>query len=99
MTADPIEAKVGDMMLAAGIETATDFDMKVLYSFIHCVTFFSHALTQFASQPARRCNTKFAGIGAGARSDVNDRSCTRQPEANCFQCSINFRQVSLTDPA
>jgi hypothetical protein len=63
---NPVEADVGDMVLAAGVETATDFDAQIFDRLIELQTLFAQAGAQLARQTARRRYAQLASVRAGA---------------------------------
>ena len=97
--ADAVKAKIGNVMLAAAIEAAADFDVQVLDGFVHSETFSRERFAQFARESARRRNSELAGVGAGAGDDVNDGARARIAKADGFQRLVNFGQVAFADPA
>ena len=73
VAADAVEADIGDVMLATGIEAAADFDVQVLHCRVEGQTFFTKPLAQLAREPARRRDSKLARVRARAGGDVDDR--------------------------
>ena len=98
LAADAVEAQVGDVVLAAAVEAAADFDVQILDCLVHLQTFFGQAGAQLAGQSARRRNPQLAGIGAGAGDDIDDGARARLAQADGVQmrCRVPARSRLLT---
>ena len=50
---DAVKTDVGNVMLAAGVEAAADFDAEIFYRFVELQTFLAQTIAQLARQAAR----------------------------------------------
>ena len=62
---DAVKADVGDVMLAAGVEAAADFDAQILHRLVELQALLAESVAQLARQTARRRDAQFAGVGPG----------------------------------
>src|SRR5689334_7224405 len=93
-----IETKIRNVMLAAGIETAADFDAEILHGLVHGDRLGGESRSNSARKTARRSDPKFAGIRAGARGDVDNRSGAWVAESDPLEFTIHIRQIGFTHP-
>ena len=99
ITADAVETQIGHMMLATGIEAAAYLDAQVADCLVAGQGAFGQANAQLARQSTRRGNAEFAGVGAGARDRVENRSRARLVQSGALQILVERRQVRLAYPA
>ena len=97
VAADAIEAKIGHMVLAAGIEAAADLDAQAADGLIHLGVLCGQAHAQFSGEAARGSDAELAGIGAGAGGNVDDRVRNRRGQIGVLQIRVESgRSASLT---
>ena len=65
LAAHPVEADVGDVVLAARVEAARDLDLEVLDRVVELEVASLDAAPQLGGEPARRRDAELAGVGAG----------------------------------
>ena len=97
LAADAIEAEIGDVMLAAAIEAAADFDVQILNGFIERDEI--ESIAQLGGQAARRRDAELAGVRAGAGDDVGDAAGAGGCDAGGFKSTaIDLGQIGAADP-
>ena len=76
---DAVEADVGQVMLAAGVEAAGHLDVQVAHGRVDRAALLPlhQALVQHGGQAARGGDAQLAGVGAGAGNDVLDLAGAR----------------------
>ena len=99
LAAHSVEAEIGNVVLAAGIEAAADFDAQAANDFIHLGVLRSKTFAQFAREATGSGDSQFAGVCARARSNINDRFGDGRCEFRLFQFRIHGGEVGVADPA
>ena len=99
VAADAVEAEVGDVVLAAGVEAAADLDVQAFDGGVELEALRRQPVAQLAGQAARGGDAELAGVGAGAGRDVDDRLRAGVAEADGVQVAVERRQVGLAHPA
>ncbi len=99
VAADAVEAEIGNVMLAAGVETAADLDAQVADGVIGGGAVFGETLTELAGQAAGGRDAQLAGIGAGAGGDVDDGAGSGGVQTGGAQAIIERRQIGVAYPA
>ena len=87
------------MVLTAGVEATADLDAKAADDFIQLRVFRSETLAEFAGEAARSGDAELAGIGAGARRDVNDRFGDRSCESGFLQFGVDSGKIGIAHPS
>src|SRR5947199_6557437 len=97
--AGSIEAQIRDVVLAAGVEAAADFDVEVLDRIIEYEELLAQAISNLCRQTARRSDAQLASIRARAGCDIDNRARARLGQPNALQFTVQIRQISLADPS
>src|SRR4029434_3849544 len=95
---DTVKADVGDVVLAAGIKAAADFDAQILHRLIELQALLTQPVAKLPRQTAGRRNSQFAGIRPWAGRDVYNSCRVRSAETDGFNGSVKLRQVRLAQP-
>ena len=99
VAADAVEAEVGDVVLAAGVEAAADLDVQAADGLVQLAASLGEPHAQLAGQAARGGDAQLAGVGARAGGDVDDgagarRGQIRLPSARCRAPADRLRSPS-----
>ncbi len=94
-----VEADVGQMMLAAGVETTAHLDFQSFHCFIEREELTGQPRAQFPRQTARRSDAEFAGVRARAGGHVENRTGSVFAQPDPLQFRVQGRQVLFADPA
>src|SRR5262245_58295999 len=97
--ADPVKAKVGNMMLPARVEAAAYLDAQVFDGRVHFEGLLAQPAAQLAREPARRSDAELAGIGPRTRGNIDNGAGVRLSQANTFERAVELRQVRFAHPA
>src|SRR5262249_27897440 len=87
-----VEAKVRNVMLAAGIEAAADLDMKIADRFIEREEPVCQARANFARESPRGGDAELACICAGACDHIKDGAGAGLAQADPHQFAIQIRK-------
>ena len=99
VAADAVEAQIGHVVLAAGVEAAADLDVQALHGFVQGVALGGQALAQLAGQAARGSDAQLAGVGARAGCHVDDGAGASLTQAEGLEGLVQLQQVGLGHPA
>src|SRR4029077_14537772 len=96
---DAVKADVGNMMLAAGVKAAANFNAQIFYRLIELQALLTQSIAQLPCEPTGRCDSQFARIRPWARCDVHNSCSVRRAETDGFNSSVKLRQIRFADPA
>ncbi len=92
LAAHAVEADVGDVMLAAGVEAARDLDLEILDRLVELEVAGLDAAPQLGGEAARRRDAELAGVGARAGGDVDQRRGAGKRQADGGEIAVERRE-------
>ena len=99
LTADPVKAHVGNVVLPARVETSAHFDVKIFHGAIEGEVLLEEPASELGCEAPRGGNAELAGIGPGTTGDVHNRAAAGLPEPDRFERGEELRKLRFCDEA